>query len=133
MFSEILESSTGRSVIGMSLLFAWVYISDYFEVIPFVAMTVQVLVGLFFCCDVVVSLSETIINNREHSECIYGQRWVHLHCLNQRKLKKDRTHRISKDWNPWTDRLCPRFRATLYMLSYFGLLGVLVVERICQP
>ena len=47
MFSEILESSTGRSVIGMSLLFAWVYISDYFDVIPFVAMTVQILVRLF--------------------------------------------------------------------------------------
>ena len=44
MFSEILESSTGRSVIGMSLLFAWVYISDYFEVIPLLAMTIQVLV-----------------------------------------------------------------------------------------
>ena len=54
MFSEILESSTGRSVIGMSLLFAWVYISDYFEVIPFVAMTVQVLVQFIFSRDVVV-------------------------------------------------------------------------------
>ena len=44
MFSQFLESSTGRSVIGMSLLFAWVYVSDYFEVIPLLAMTIQVLV-----------------------------------------------------------------------------------------
>lgn len=44
VFSQFLESSTGRSVIGMSLLFAWVYVSDYFEVIPLLAMTIQVLV-----------------------------------------------------------------------------------------
>ena len=93
----------------MSLLFAWVYISDYFEVIPFVAMTVQVLVRFIFFPRRRRSLCPKLSsNNREHWECIYGQRWVHLRCLNQRKLKKDRTHGISKDWNPWTDRLCPR-------------------------
>ena len=65
MFSEILESSTGRSVIGMSLLFAWVYISDYFEVIPFVAMTVQVLVRfIFFQRRRRALLSETIIKQQ---------------------------------------------------------------------
>ena len=71
MFSEILESSTGRSVIGMSLLFAWVYISDYFEVIPFVAMTVQVLVGLFFSRDVVVSFSQTIDTTTGNTRSVY--------------------------------------------------------------
>ena len=71
MFSEILESSTGRSVIGMSLLFAWVYISDYFEVIPFVAMTVQVLVGLFFCRDVVLFVRNIIDTTTGNTRSVY--------------------------------------------------------------
>jgi hypothetical protein len=70
----------------MSLLFAWVYISDYFEVVPILAMAVQVLVSSLSMFSLCRFDDRSVC--RVLLECTYGQRWEHLHYSSQMNLRK---------------------------------------------